>query len=95
MSKTHVAGKKAGDLMLYALSTCPWCRRTKKLLDDLGVDYSYTDVDLLTGAEKEKAVNAIKKFNPDRSLPTLVINNERCIVGFQEDAIREAVKSGE
>jgi len=37
MGLTHVDGKKAGHIVIYALSTCPWCKKTKKLLDDLGV----------------------------------------------------------
>ncbi len=32
-----------------------------------------------------------QKYNPHRSFPTLVINNEKCIVGFKEDEIREAL----
>ena len=41
--------------MLYALSTCVWCRRTKQLLDQLGVEYDYVDVDLLEGGDKTTA----------------------------------------
>jgi hypothetical protein len=37
MTSVHVPGKKSRRIMLYALSTCGWCHKTKKLLDDLGV----------------------------------------------------------
>jgi len=93
MALTHVPGKNAGHLVLYALSTCPWCKKTKKLLDDLGVEYDFADVDLLTGTEKEEAVNVVRKWNPRSSFPTLVINDSKCIVGFEEDQIREALKT--
>jgi len=43
MDVNHVQGKNVGHIMLYALSTCPWCRKTKQLLSDLGVDYYYVD----------------------------------------------------
>ena len=92
MTVEHVPGKKVGTLMLYALSTCVWCKKTKALLDSLGVDYDYQYVDLLQGDEKQKAVSAITKWNPDRSFPMLVINNKKCIVGFREPEIREALK---
>jgi glutaredoxin len=92
MALTHVPGKNAGRLVLYALSTCPWCKKTKKLLDDMGVEYDYADIDLLTAGEKDKAINVIKKWNPRSSFPTLVINDSLCIVGFEEDKIREALK---
>jgi glutaredoxin len=92
MATKHVAGRKAGKVMLYALSTCVWCNKTKKLLNELGIEYDYTDVDLLSGAEKEAALEAIMKHNPACSLPTLVINDKKSIVGFKENQIREAFK---
>ncbi len=92
MAVVHVSGKKSANLMLYALSTCVWCQKTKKLLDELGVEYDYEYVDNLEGAEREQAMEKVKVWNPRCSFPTLVVNNERCIVGFKEDEIREAVK---
>jgi len=92
MALTHVPGKKAGHLVLYALSTCPWCKKTKKLLDDLGVEYEFADVDLLTGDEKNEIVKIVRKWNPRSSFPTLVIDDSLCIVGFEEDKIRKALK---
>ena len=92
MNTKHVACRRMGKLMLYALSTCVWCRKTKKLLDDLGVDYDYLDVDLIKGVGKKAAINSLKKHNPDCSFPTLVINDQRCIIGFKEEEIREALK---
>ena len=40
---------------LYALSTCPYCRMTKKYLDEKGVDYELTEVDLLEGTPGDEA----------------------------------------
>jgi len=54
MAIQHVHGKNVGHIMLYALSTCPWCKKTKKLLDDLGVEYYYEDVDFLGGDDSYK-----------------------------------------
>jgi len=87
----HVDGKDRGNIILYALSTCVWCRKTKQLLDQLGVGYNYVDVDLLEGKEKENATEEVKKLNPRCSFPTLAIN-DKCIVGFNEDKIKEAVR---
>jgi glutaredoxin-like protein NrdH len=92
MPMEHVPGKNFGDIRLYALSTCPWCRKTKKLLDDLGIDYYFEDVDLQTAEEKEKARVILKKWNPSFSFPTLLINNNKCIIGFKEQEIKDALK---
>jgi glutaredoxin len=92
MSKVeHVNGQDKGKIMLYALSTCVWCKKTKQLLNDLGVEFDYIFVDLLEGSDKDKTMEEVEKWNPRCSFPTLVIN-DKCIVGFKEDEIREALK---
>ena len=87
----HVAGKKKGKIVLYALSTCQWCTKTKELLREIGVEFDYAYVDLAQGKEQEDLMNEMERFNPRGSFPTLVLNDEKCIVGFQEAAIREAL----
>lgn len=77
--------------MIYALSTCGWCKKTKALLKELGVAYDYVDVDLLTGDDRAQATAEIEKWNPSVSFPTLVVNGSQCIIGFQPDKIKQAV----
>lgn len=92
MKFEHVDGQDRGKIVLYALSTCVWCKRTKQFLGNLGVGFDYIFVDLLQGAEKESAMAELEKWNPRRSFPTMVINGEKCIIGFKEDEIREALR---
>jgi glutaredoxin len=92
MTVNHVAGQDRGSVMLYALSTCGWCKKTKALLGELKVAYDYTDVDLLDQAEKRLAMEEVRKWNPACSFPSMVINGSQCIVGFSETKIREALK---
>ncbi len=92
MTIEHVPGKNAGNIMLYALSTCGWCRKTKQLLDELGVKYDYEYVDHLQGKPREETMEVVKRWNPGCTFPTLVINDEKCIVGYKEDEIREALR---
>ena len=91
MAVNHVAGKKKGKVMLYALSTCGWCKKTRELLAELGVEYDYTYVDLLKGEEQNTVIKEIQKYNPACNFPTLVIDSKKCIIGFKEDDIREAL----
>ncbi|NPV50011.1 MAG: glutaredoxin family protein [Candidatus Methanofastidiosum sp.] len=87
----HVNGEKKGDVKLYALSTCVWCGKTKDLLKELGVDFNFVFVDLLQGDTKQYAIDEVKKYNKNCSFPTLVINNDKVIVGFKEAEIKEAL----
>ncbi len=87
MNLEHVDGENKGNVMLFALSTCGWCKKVRMLLEDLGVEYDYLYVDLTAGAEREEAVEALKKFNEAVSFPTLVINDSDVIIGFEEEDI--------
>jgi len=87
----HVNGKQKKNVMLYALSTCIWCRKTKMLLNELGVAYDYVDVDLQTPEDQDKIVKIISKFNPTGGFPTIIINDSDCIKGFDEEKIREVL----
>ena len=89
MGIEHVSGKNKGTVMLYALSTCGWCNKTKELLREIGVEFDYAYVDLLEGKDQDEAMNTVERFNPSGSFPTLVINDKKCIVGFREQEIRE------
>ena len=89
----HITGIKKGKVVMYGLSTCIWCKKTRQLLTDLGVDFDYIYVDLLNGDEEESAVQEVKRFNPSVSFHTVIINDERAILGFDEQAIRKAFSS--
>jgi glutaredoxin len=57
------------------------------------VDFDYIYVDLLTESEEEAVINEVSRFNPRGSFPTIVINDEKAILGFDEQAIRKAFSS--
>ncbi len=76
---------------IYSLSTCSHCKAAKKFLSDASVSYDFTDVDLLEGDEKALVLNEVRKYNPRLTFPTIIINNDRVIIGFQDREIKEAL----
>jgi glutaredoxin-like protein NrdH len=90
---THVEGKNVGKVVLYALSTCIWCKKARHLLDELKIDYYYTYVDLLENDDNTRVKDEMKQWNPRCSFPTLVINNEKCIIGFDEEKIMQELRA--
>jgi glutaredoxin len=72
---------------IYTLSTCSHCRATNRFLDEYKVQYQFTDVDLLTGDEREAIIEEVKKINEKCTFPTIIIG-DKVIVGFQEQEIR-------
>lgn len=88
----RVKGKKQGHrIMLYALSTCIWCRKTKKLLDSMDVEYDFVFVDLLEGRDEDQVMEEVARHNPGQTFPTMVIDGKKVIVGFKEPEIRKAL----
>lgn len=81
-------------IKLYTLSTCVWCKKTKKLLTDKGVSFTDVDVDLLVGEEQEKALQEIDKLVDKRSFPIIVANGQ-VIQGYNEEKILGAIGNGE
>ena len=73
---------------LYALSTCPYCRMTKRYLDENEVEYDITEVDLLEGQEKDDTVAEVRRISGGASFPVVVIGDE-VIVGFNKVRIKE------
>ena len=86
----HVTGNNKGKILLYAISTCLWCKKTKRLLNELGVDYYYVDVDLIENKEKKAARKQVLHWKKIVSYPCIVIDDKRCIPSFDEDKIRKA-----
>jgi glutaredoxin-like protein NrdH len=78
-------------IMLFALSTCVWCRKTRRLFEDLGVPYEYIYVDLLSSQDEPQVMKELDKYNPGRTYPTTVIDGDKVIVGFREAQIKEAL----
>ena len=77
-------------VMIYTISTCSHCKATKKMLDECSVKYEFTDVDLLTGEERRRILDEVKRLNPNCSFPTITIG-DKVIVGFKEQEIRDAL----
>ncbi len=86
----HVEGQNRGQVIAFTLSTCVWCKRAKKLLNELDIEYYYVDVDLLEGDARQQVKDEVKRWNPRGSYPTIVINNEKCITGYDVEEIKKA-----
>lgn len=77
-------------IKLYTLSTCSHCMRTKKYFQEKGIAVEFVDVDLLSGDERGRIMDEVRKLNPECTFPTICIG-EKVVIGFNEDRIREAL----
>lgn len=84
----HVDGTvDPGSVVLYALSTCVWCKKTRALLEELGVTYDYEYVDLASAARQSEIEGEIMARTGRASYPTICTPTD-CVVGFRPDEIR-------
>ncbi|MGI6169119.1 MAG: glutaredoxin family protein [Christensenellales bacterium] len=86
-----VDGKDIGDIKIYALSTCGWCKKAKRFFNERKIAYAYVDVDLLSSDDLSAVKGEQAKFNPNTSYPTIVVNGEKVIIGFNEPRLMNLV----
>lgn len=92
MKTEHIDGSDEHKIMLYALSTCGWCRKTRDLLAELGVAYDFAYLDILPKDEQNDALRELGQYNQSGNFPTVVIDGDKVIIGFREQELREALK---
>ena len=92
MNRVKVSGKNSKHkVLMYAISTCAWCKMTKKFLKDSGVEYEYVDVDLCDQEDREKIRQGILDRGGSLNYPTIIIDDKMLITGFRKDKLTEAL----
>ncbi len=92
MQFSKVTGEKGHHkVVLYALSTCVWCKMTKQYLKDNGIEYDYIDVDLCTEEDKQKIRQEIQSKGGSLSYPTTIIDDKVVVTGFRKDLLKEVL----
>ena len=93
MNISKVAGKNnKHKVIVYALSTCVWCKMTKQFLKDNGVEYEYVDVDLCSEEDKQKIRKEIQSKGGSLNYPATIIDDKTVVTGFRKDLLKEALK---
>ncbi len=93
MKIVKVPGKNnKHKVLMYAISTCAWCKLTKNFLKDNNIEYEYVDVDLSDGEDREKIRREILKRRGRLSYPAIIIDDKILINGFREDKIKETLE---
>lgn len=77
------------DVTIYTTPTCPWCKKTKDLLDEHDIAYDEKNV-----AEDSDAATEMVEKSDQRGVPVTVVDDgdtETVIVGFDEDQLEETL----
>jgi glutaredoxin len=93
MNIVKVPGKnKRHKVLVYALSTCAWCKLTKQFLKENEIEYEYVDVDFSNDEDKEKIRKDILERKGDLSYPAIIIDGKILINGFRKDKLKEILE---
>ena len=73
----------AKNVKVYSTPTCPYCKITKKFLEDNGIEYQDFNV-AEDSAAREEMINKCQSL----AVPTICIDDEP-IVGFNEAKLKQ------
>ncbi len=71
---------------IYGTSHCPWCQKTREFLKQNKIKFNDINIE-----ENEKARKEIIKKSGQLGVPVIDIDG-KIIVGFDESALRKALK---
>lgn len=75
-------------ITMFGAAWCSDCRRSKSLLDTLGVDYEYVDVESeLSGAERARAISG------RTSIPVIVFPDSEFFVEPSDSALHAKLQA--
>jgi len=92
----EVDGKNdSQDVHVISLSTCQWCKKAKRWLDERGIKYRYVDVDRIEMNEKSQILQFLRDtYKPERISYPILICNDNFVVGYNPGKYEELIKLG-
>jgi glutaredoxin-like protein len=73
------------EIVMYGAQWCGDCRRSKRLLDELNVDYTYVDVEA-----NPDEIETVKAYNNGaQSIPVIVFSDGSHLTEPSDPALRE------
>lgn len=61
---------------MFSFTTCPFCRKAKDTLDELGINYSALELDELEGNQGNELRASLGKLTKRTSVPSIFINGK-------------------
>jgi glutaredoxin len=70
-------------VIMYTLTTCPWCRKAKKFFTENNIPFEYTDYDIADEETQERIMQELDEVGAD-GFPFVRIG-EQVVSGYQPD----------
>lgn len=83
---------KNEEIFLFAISTCMWCKKGKRWLNEQGYSYSFLDIDKIPVKKKNQLKEDIEKvFGVKPRFPFLVVNKVQFDSGYNPSIWKELI----
>jgi glutaredoxin-like protein NrdH len=82
------------EVFIYALSTCPWCRKAKQYFADNDIPFEAVDIDLLPDEEGDRLADEALFASGSRAYPIVRIGTE-VVVGYAPEKYGRLLGIGE
>ncbi len=91
----EVQGEKKGDenIIIFSLSTCMWCKKCKRFLDERNMKYRYIDLDKIDPKDKKKIIEYLKSTYESRISYPFLVCEKGFVVGFNPDKYKKLLES--
>ena len=92
----EVEGKNSSqEVSVFALSTCQWCHKGKKFLNERNIKYRYIDIDKIDPSEKSKVLTYLREtYKPERISYPFVVCDDKFVVGYNPGKYEEIISLG-
>ena len=90
----EVEGQEAGEenILIFTLSTCQWCKKCKRFLNEKKMKYRYIDVDKIDPKDKAKILDYLKSTYQSRvSYPFFVCESGH-VAGYNPNKYMDLLK---
>lgn len=79
---------KNHKIIFYGANWCPDCRRSKELLDSMGVQYEYIDLE----KDPEAAKKVVEINGGYQSIPTIVFPDSHILVEPSNEELKDEIE---
>ncbi|MHA1804321.1 MAG: glutaredoxin family protein [Promethearchaeota archaeon] len=84
------------EITIFTLSTCMWCKKCKRWLNERNIKYRYVDVDKIDHSDKRQIINYLgEKFQSRISYPFMICDDKELVVGYDPSRYEELMKGGD
>ena len=91
---TEIAGEEGVEknILIFTLSTCMWCKKCKRFLNEKNMKYRYVDVDKIPYDDKKKLLDYLKSNYQSRISYPFLICEKGHVVGYNPNEYMELLK---